>query len=982
MRNGSSTVRLAVSFLLAGIGWSNAFSQQGTTGELTGTVTMEGAPVPGVSVTASSASLLGRRRTFTAANGGYQLATLPPGSYSVRFELEGLESLQTSARVSLAEVMRADVVMHLASLNEAVTVTASEPLSVSTNFSSGLVEKLPVGRGIREIVLLAPGANTGFRNALVISGAPSWDSLFLVDGVVVNENLSGQPHNLFIEDAIEEVTLLSGAVSSEYGRFTGGVISTLTKSGGNQFGGSLRDSITSPSWTAQTPSSEAAGSKNLNHRYEGTLGGFLLKDRVWFFSAARISRLSEPRFTYLTNIAYNVGTDEKRWEGKLTGQIGAAQRIVVSYLDVALDETNIIDTNAGRVLELASLIPTRSRPAHLFAMNYSGVVSTNTSLEGQYSQKDYALQGDGSRLTDRIAGTFINYRAVRALFNAPARCGICGDDERANQSWVAKASHYRNTSWGNHTLVTGIESFTERRINNGNRSASNFNIQTSQVQRVGTNVYPIFDITTVIGWTPLFVISKGTNLATRSGYVNDRWDFGGRLSVNFGVRYDRNDAKDADGTVVSDDAAFSPRVGATFDLRSNGRNRLSATYGRYTSKMLDGDLTAGSAQQAGVFSQFGWRYRGPTINPIGTPVDQLLSSPEALARLFAWFDSIGGIQNRNQLFSIVYPGYTARFPHSLQSPAMEEFTVGYGTQFFTSGVLRADVIVRDWRNFYAARLDTTTGQRVDPLGNRIDVASIINEDDETKRTYRALQVQGRWRNRRLNLGGGYSWSRLRGNDEGEELTTASASPPRNLPLKLWYPELVGYARRRPVGYLSEDQRHRARLWASYDLPLGGGNINVALLQSFDSGRAYSAVGDIDATGRVTPYQGAPVNPGYTLTQLSSTSYYFGDRGAFRTDDVYSTDLALNFERRIRALRFFIQAEILNAFDQGAVISVDTEVMTRYRNGAASGLIAFNPFTETPVEGVHYRYGPNFGKPTGPESYQTPRTYQLSVGMKF
>src|SRR6185295_5230354 len=100
---------------------------------------------------------------------------------------------------------------------------------------------------------------------------------FLVDGVVVGENLRGQPDNLFIEDAIQEFTVLSGAISAEYGRFTGGVVSTLTKSGSNEFHGSFRTSFSNPKWTDKTPWPTEADHLNVTDKvYEATLGGRIL----------------------------------------------------------------------------------------------------------------------------------------------------------------------------------------------------------------------------------------------------------------------------------------------------------------------------------------------------------------------------------------------------------------------------------------------------------------------------------------------------------------------------------------------------------------------------------------------------------------------------------------------------------------------------------------------------------------------------------
>src|SRR2546423_13385418 len=91
---------------------------------------------------------------------------------------------------------------------------------------------------------------------------------------------------MYVEDAVQEKTVLTGAISAEYGRFSGGVVSTITKSGGNDLSASLRDSLSSPRWSAQTPAGEARES-TLNHVWETTFGGFGGRDRLWFFTAGR-----------------------------------------------------------------------------------------------------------------------------------------------------------------------------------------------------------------------------------------------------------------------------------------------------------------------------------------------------------------------------------------------------------------------------------------------------------------------------------------------------------------------------------------------------------------------------------------------------------------------------------------------------------------------------------------------------------------------
>ena len=946
-------------------------AQQGTTAELIGRVTTAGQAVPGVTVTIDSNSLQGAHRTVTGENGGYRFTLLPPGEYLLNFELHGFTTVVTRVRLSLAEATRADVELAPAPVREDIVVKAdgqrvSGDASIATNFRAPLLETLPGSRDVRGVVQLSSSVNTlGPRNALIISGAPSWDSLFLADGVSASEYLSGQPHDVILEDAIQEISLLTGAISAEYGRFTGGVISTLTKSGGNEFAGSLRDRLTNAAWTRQAPwANQPRAQDHMNNAVEATLGGFLLKDRLWFFAASRNAQSTLRRFTLLTNIAYNSSSRDERSEGKITLRATSRHTVILSYAATSLAESNVTHPRtSGDVLDVGALIPERWQPTRLMAATYNGMLSTNSAAEVQYSEKRYALRGDGGQSTDRILGTLISISA--GSLNAPFGCGICGDDARDSKSWSAKTSAYWNTRWGNHTAVFGGEGFREWRLNAGTRSASEFTIQAGSARIQDGNAYPFFGPSTMIVWTHHYPGDEGSLLKTSSAFVNDRWDINSRWTLNLGLRYDRNGDRDAVGRTISSDGAFSPRLSATYDVRNDGRQQLHASYSRYTDRIIEG---GGAAQQVGVFTQYGWQYGGPAINGPGVPAGQLLSSAEALSRLFSWFDQAGGIENRDHLSFITSPAGGTVFPGSLKSPAVDERSLGYSIQL-PRGFVRADAIARDWRHFYAFRVDKTTGQQIDALGHTVDIAWVINDDSETVRNYRAVQLQGSWRYRKMIAGGAYTWSKLRGNDDEEEGVGNVA--PRNCPLQLCYPELLGYAQRRPTGYLKQDERHRARAWVAYEL----GPLSAAVLQSFDSGHPYSAVATIDPKS-VLP------NPGYALNLVSTGAYFFSGRGAFRTDDVYSTDVSLQYDIPFRAARLFLKGDVLNIFNNAAVVSPGTDVADRFNSGAQSGLLAFNPFTDVPIEGVHYRLNPNFGKPTGPESYQARRTLQLAVGARF
>ncbi|HWW61932.1 MAG TPA: hypothetical protein VN181_11235, partial [Thermoanaerobaculia bacterium] len=191
----------------------------------------------------------------------------------------------------------------------------------------------------------------------------------------------------------------------------------------------------------------------------------------------------------------------------------------------------------------------------------------------------------------------------------------------------------------------------------------------------------------------------------------------------------------------------------------------------------------------------------------------------------------------------------------------------------------------------------------------------------------------------------------------------------------------------PVGYLGADMRHRANIWADYGKDLPFGDINISVLERFHSGLPYSASATIDVRQSGTLPNGI-VNPGYQRPP-TSVNYFFSERGQYRTDDVFSTDLALRYNFPIfRSVGLTLMADVLNVFDNDAIEDPDfllTTVRTR-RNGATfpSGKAAkaFNPYTETPVEGTHFEKDAAFGTPTSPDAYQAARSYRFAVRLRF
>jgi hypothetical protein len=352
--------------------------------------------------------------------------------------------------------------------------------------------------------------------------------------------------------------------------------------------------------------------------------------------------------------------------------------------------------------------------------------------------------------------------------------------------------------------------------------------------------------------------------------------------------------------------------------------------------------------------------------------------------VFDWFNGIGGTSS-SPTRDVSIPGFNTQIVGgSLRSPNVKEYTVGFGSALGTRGVAKIDLIYRDWNDFYASVTDLSTGKVGPNQFGQVADLTVIRNSNALQRRYEAVQFQYSYRFPfAVFTGGSYTWSRLTGNYDGENLGSGPVTG------GLSYPEYISFAQNRPTGYLAGDQRHRARVFAGYDFVTSFGTLTLTALESYDSGRAYDAVATIDPRSYVT-------NPGYAIPP-TRVNYYFSSRGAFRTDNVTRTDLALNFSIKVfKNLELFARPELLNVFNEKAFTGgrigsdSDTTVLDRANPGsnAATAFAAFNPFTETPVAGtpgqpgVNYALGSNFGKAIAPAAYQLPRTFRFSVGLRF
>ena len=973
-------------------------------GTLSGHVTDGKTPLPGATVKVTAATLQGPRTAVTGTNGDYLFRFLPPGDYKVWFELQGFETQETTVKVNAGQTQELDATMPQAKVAEEVTVTGtyetvSSALTGATTIEFKTVDKLPLARTIQSYLSLAPGVHsTGPSSAYSISGAQSYENLYLINGVVVNENMRGQPVDTYIEDAVQESTTSVSGISAEYGRFAGGVVNMLTKSGGNELHASLRDTMTSDKWTLPTPLTPQRNDI-INRTYEATVGGFIMQDRLWYFLAGRKTDTAYNYATYMTQIPFTEGISDQRWEGKLTWSITPSHRIVGDYLDRKRNWTNYF-YNTGLV-DLTEIYD-RSIPERLIVGNYNGVLSNNFFIEAQYSERTLTFVGSGGRYTDMIKGTVIYDRSTGAQGNAPIFCGVCENEERNNKDYLVKLSYFLSTkNMGSHDIVFGADSYLDYHLSMNHQSGSDWFLYVPNFIYSGTSWYPKVATATSYAsagtrlyWYPILAVSQGSNFKVNSAFINDRWRLSNNFSFNLGLRYDKNDATNAWGKVTSKDSKISPRLGLTWDPKGDGEWTVTAGYANYVTSLANSG-NVGDASPAGNPATIIWGYTGPAINTGAT--GPYVDPATALQQVLDWFnktycDAKGncGAKNLTNIMSYSFPGYNSIIQGSLRAPYAEEWTVGANKRLGTHGLARIDWVHREFKDLYETVTagPGSSGQvpiNLVGLSTTVDLRYIQNSKFLTRK-YDGVDLQGEYRLDRWQFGAMYTWSHAYGNLDGE---TVSSGPVTGTNPFGYYPEYRQQSWNVPYRDLSIDQRHRARLWVVWDVVAAKHNrVSVSLLENYNSGSPYGAAGAVRSYLYVT-------NPGY-ISPPTTATYYFTSASAFHTPVVMSTDLSLNYAFTFKAaskdFEIFVIPQVTNLFNEKAVSAPDTTVYDATTNSA---LANFNPFTTTPVEcpqgtaaaacttmGANWQKGPNFGKPTLAGSWQTPRTIRISVGIRF
>src|SRR5215212_5905710 len=280
---------------------------QSSNGSISGIVNDEqGGALPGVTISATNVATAASRSAVTNETGHYQIALLPPGTYDVAGELSGFQPYKRNRIVvNVGTDVALNVTLRVGA-SETVTVTAAAPLvetsrtQVSSVVNEKAIQNLPTnGRNFIDFVLTTPGVvkdvrqgdisfagQRGTLNSLVIDGANNDNTFF---GQALGRTGSGRAPYQFSQDAVQEFQVNNNAYTAEYGRAGGAVINVVTKSGTNDFHGTIFDFLRDRRYNAndyintiQSPP-RVKGPYHFD-QYGASLGGPIVRDKHFFFA--------------------------------------------------------------------------------------------------------------------------------------------------------------------------------------------------------------------------------------------------------------------------------------------------------------------------------------------------------------------------------------------------------------------------------------------------------------------------------------------------------------------------------------------------------------------------------------------------------------------------------------------------------------------------------------------------------------------------
>ena len=596
-----SLVVVAIACVLMGGTMSAA---QDLTGSLIGTVRdPQGAVLPGAVVRVSSPSLIGGPATVTTDDRGqFRFPALAPGLYTLDVDLQGFAAFhEENILLGVAGTIPKSITLGLAGVAESIVVEGGSRLDArdpgfNTRYGPDHLTNIPTRRaGMFDLIKSSPGVSatspsSGTNNTISVFGSGTNENHFQINGNNTTCPCNGvariEPGVNFIQDVLVQ----SVGASAEFGNFQGAMINVITKQGGNRF---LYDGAYHSQWASLTsrpvrlPSVSnpaiVSGYERAAYRdFATSLGGPVARDKAWFFAGYHV--LDDADSQPGTDPATPRDIEQTRIFGRVTWRLGSRWQFDHSLHQ----EISSVPERPTQVTPIEALArPHLNAPAATLA-HVSHTPTANTQWEARVSLFDFSRTEEPSTGDRTMASRFD--RETRITRGAPP---VLGSLNISRLSAKAVLNHYRaGFLRANHHWKAGVQ--LERGEHHGGAI-------------IPTGVRYV-DIGPTLFQTVTSRPGTGGGLSeTVSAFATDALTVGDRVTIDAGIRFDHSRASsqrlhvlDADGRETSAYVdglgplftwkVWSPRLGATVKLTSDGRTMLRGSYGRYSQGVLTGEL--------------------------------------------------------------------------------------------------------------------------------------------------------------------------------------------------------------------------------------------------------------------------------------------------------------------------------------------------------------------------------------------------------
>ena len=616
------------SALLSAMLASHAAVGQERFSTITGSVVDEsGAAVPGVVVTLTH---LETKRTIvrtTDANGSYTAREIEPGRYAVRCELSGFATTEVADVILLlGKTLRIPTTLKIGAVTE--TVQVESPLidigstARGNNIPAEEFESLPKGRSFESLATALPSVNAGqLEGGIQVNGASAGENNFTVDSVSVNSLVHGHQRQEAVFEHLQEVQVKTSGLSAEYGGALGGVISAVTRSGGNDFRGSVfyyygSDALASTNGLDQRLVLDPVTQNRAytvqdtaqtfdRHEVGASLGGPILEDKLFFFAST--SQVFESRARdYQLGTGLASGHRELRAQsnfGKLTWEATRRLRFNVSALHTptkaegTLPAFNGADANGstqaaeGVTANNALGFKTPQWQA-AGTVDYTISNATIVSLRAGHFHDSFEDTGVDTSQTYEYNTSSVGLAGVPAPYQQPAGYSnlpraVVSDHDLTTRKYVnlelttflqAAGTHSLKLGGGWSRCTNDVElAYPNQGFVTVSWDQSFTSPATGETDR-GTYGYYTIDQEGTIGETRSDVLHL---------FVQDSWRVTPRLTLDLGLRAEHEQIPTFRPDIQKYAFEFgwgeklAPRVGIAYDVNGDGKLKLSASYGRY-----------------------------------------------------------------------------------------------------------------------------------------------------------------------------------------------------------------------------------------------------------------------------------------------------------------------------------------------------------------------------------------------------------------